>query len=234
VPCQAVLAGTRSKLEPIDRQIDELKSIRHQLDRILWDWSAKLARTPKGQRAGLLESPPDEMEEHANATHRGVCGNPGNRRRQRRTAKHHAGPVHRERVQRGDQAMGFSTAKTTHHFRLFANGGAIEVEVNNPKDAESLEQIRVHLSQIASMVADGDFNVPMFVHDTTPPGVPTMTKRKGEIHDQFEETPAGGRVRIVTQSAQALDAVHAFLLFQIIEHQTGDSASIAQSTRRKD
>src|SRR5438045_3117192 len=38
---------------------------------------------------------------------------------------------------RGDEAMGFSHARTTHHFRLFPDGGAIEVSANDAADAES-------------------------------------------------------------------------------------------------
>jgi len=141
---------------------------------------------------------------------------------------------HCDMVQRGDQVMGFSATKTTHHFHLLPNGGAIEVEANDSKDTESRDQIRMHLSHIVSMFAEGNFNAPMFIHDTTPPGVPTMTKLRGEIQFQFEETSSGGRVRIATENAQALDAVHAFLLFQIIEHQTGDSAIVEQAAGRKE
>ena len=36
---------------------------------------------------------------------------------------------------RGDQGMGFSHEKTTHHFDLLADGGAIEIEANGPTDA---------------------------------------------------------------------------------------------------
>ncbi|HUJ30938.1 MAG TPA: hypothetical protein VLY23_06625 [Candidatus Acidoferrum sp.] len=130
---------------------------------------------------------------------------------------------------RGDQAMGFPAAKTTHHFHLYQDGGAIEVEANDPKDTASRDQIRMHLSHIASMFAEGNFNAPMFIHATNPPGVPTMVRLHSEIRYRFEETASGGRVRIATQNAQALDAVHAFLLFQIIEHQTGDPATVAQA-----
>lgn len=138
---------------------------------------------------------------------------------------------HDQVTSRGDQAMGFPAAKTTHHFRLYADGGAIEVSPNDTKDTASRDEIRMHLLHIAAMFSDGNFKAPMFIHDTTPPGVPTMTKLRAEIHYQYEETAAGGRVRIVTDNAQALDAVHAFLLFQIIEHQTGDSANIEQAAK---
>jgi hypothetical protein len=132
-------------------------------------------------------------------------------------------------MQRADETMGFAETKTTHHFRLRQNGGAIEVEANDPNDTVSRDQIRMHLSHIAGMFAEGNFDAPMFIHDTTPPGVPTMIKLRGEIHYQYEETPAGGRLLISTRSAHALDAVHAFLLFQIVEHRTGDEGSIERS-----
>jgi hypothetical protein len=129
-------------------------------------------------------------------------------------------------IRRGDQAMGFAAAKTTHHFRLLADGGAIEVQVNDPQDAESRAEIRTHLAHIAGMFASGDFSSPMYTHATTPPGVLTLTKLRAEIHYDYEETASGGRVRITSANSQALDAIHAFLLFQIIEHQTSDPARI--------
>jgi len=50
---------------------------------------------------------------------------------------------------RGDQGMGFSHEKTTHHFHLPADGGAIEIQSNEPTDAASQEAIRQHLAMIA-------------------------------------------------------------------------------------
>jgi hypothetical protein len=38
---------------------------------------------------------------------------------------------------RGDQRMGFSHEKTTHHFHLLTEGGAIEIQSNEPTDATS-------------------------------------------------------------------------------------------------
>src|SRR6266481_2269513 len=63
----------------------------------------------------------------------------------------------------GDQAMGFPHDKTTHHFHLSADGGAIEVTVNDSKDAENLRAIRSHLAHIATQFSNGDFAIPMFV-----------------------------------------------------------------------
>lgn len=127
-----------------------------------------------------------------------------------------------EMTERGDQAMGFSQQWTTHHFRMLNDGGVIEVEANEPQDAASRDQIRMHLQQIARMFSEGNFDTPMFIHAQTPPGVPVMQRLKNELKYEFEKTERGGRVRITTSKAEALAAVHEFLRFQIKEHQTGD------------
>ena len=140
---------------------------------------------------------------------------------------------HGEVMKRGDQAMGFSQEKTTHHFLLFKNGGAIAVEANDPKDTDNRDQIRQHFSHIAKMFSQGDFDMPMFIHGTTPPGVPIMTQLRDQIHYQFQETSRGARVRITTANAEALKAIHSFLRFQIADHQTGDSGNVTDEVQRK-
>jgi hypothetical protein len=123
---------------------------------------------------------------------------------------------------RGDHEMGFSHEKTTHHFRLATDGGAIEVTANDPNDIESRDQIRQHLTHIAMMFSAGNFNAPMLIHDQTPPGVPVMKRLKSQIKYEFETIESGGRVRINTSNREAIVAVHEFLRFQITDHQTGD------------
>lgn len=124
--------------------------------------------------------------------------------------------------QRGDQAMGFSHDKTTHHFAISDDGGAIEVTANSAADNASRDQIRQHLSHIAQMFSNGNFDAPMFIHDQTPPGVPAMKRLKNKIHYSYESTENGGKVVITTKNGKALAAVHEFLRFQIAEHHTGD------------
>jgi hypothetical protein len=123
---------------------------------------------------------------------------------------------------RGDHVMGFSHEKTTHHFRLYPDGGAIEVTANDAKDTESRDQIRMHLSHIARMFAEGNFQAPMLIHDQVPPGVPELQRLKAEVIYRFEEIPNGGRVRISTKDKKAIAAAHEFLKFQIADHRTGD------------
>jgi hypothetical protein len=125
--------------------------------------------------------------------------------------------------ERGDQGMGFSQEKTTHHFYLTKNGGVIQVEANDGNDTVSRDQIRQHLGHIAMMFAEGNFDTPMFVHDQVPPGVPEMQRLKSTINYKYEETERGGRVSISTDDTQAVAAVQSFLRFQITEHKTGDS-----------
>jgi len=125
--------------------------------------------------------------------------------------------------ERGDHAMGFSHEKTTHHFHLTADGGAIEVTANGSNDAASREQIRAHLSRIAKLFKEGDFSTPMLIHGETPPGVATMKQFNADISYTFETIEFGARVRIATANVEALEAIHEFLRYQIKDHHTGDS-----------
>lgn len=132
---------------------------------------------------------------------------------------HHAGVD-----ARGDQAMGFGHDKTTHHFSLKADGGAIEVVANDAADKQNVDAIRGHLRHIAVMFTNGDFSTPMFIHDRVPPGVPVMKEKK--IEYRYEELAAGGRIVIRSEDPEAVAAVHDFLKFQIKDHQTGDQEQV--------
>lgn len=126
-------------------------------------------------------------------------------------------------AQRGDQGMGFAQDKTTHHFLLAKDGGAIQVTADSAEDKSSIDQIRRHLEHITHAFQSGDFSIPMFVHNQTPPGVPVMIKLKDQIHYKYEEVAQGGRVTISSKNADAVAAVQQFLRFQIKEHKTGDA-----------
>ncbi len=60
-PCQRVRAIAEQKLEEVKQQISDLLGMRDQLERILKDWDARLARTGKGKPARLLESLPHDV-----------------------------------------------------------------------------------------------------------------------------------------------------------------------------
>jgi hypothetical protein len=164
---------------------------------------------------GLPQEKPAPKEEHSCPMHEQHKASPED--------QHHQGVV-----QRGDDVMGFSHEKTTHHFRLFADGGAIEAEANDAQDSASRDAIRSHFGHIATMFAAGDFSAPMLIHVQNPPGTEEMKRLRDAIQYKLEPTKRGGRIRITTKDAEALRAVHAFLRFQISDHQTGDSPEITK------
>ena len=126
--------------------------------------------------------------------------------------------------QRGDKAMGFDHTKTTHHFLLASDGGTIEVLANEVADTSSRDVIRMHLRHISERFQAGDFTIPMLVHAETPPGVPVMQRLKDVISYTYLDVDRGGLVHIHSASAEAIEAIHAFLRFQIQDHRTGDPA----------
>jgi len=128
--------------------------------------------------------------------------------------------------ERGDKVMGFDHTKTTHHFLLRSDGGAIQVAANDAADKESRDQIRRHLRHIAKMFSEGNFAAPMLVHETNPPGTAVMKQLKEKIKYEFGETEKGAEIRIRTSDTEALNAVYEFLRFQIKEHVTGDPLTV--------
>lgn len=134
-------------------------------------------------------------------------------------------------LDRGEQAMGFSQTATVHHFLLTLEGGVIQVETRDTSDTDDLASVRKHLHHIAGAFQQGDFDIPMFVHDTVPPGEPEMKQLQKEIHYSFEATAKGGRIIIRTDNKAAIAAVHRFLIFQIEEHKTGDPTVIRWDIR---
>ena len=136
---------------------------------------------------------------------------------------------HQGVVERGDHVMGFSHDKATHHFLLYPDGGAIDVQANKADDAATLDEIRMHFGHIAKMFAAGDFSAPMLIHSQNPPGSQTMKRLREAIHYKLENTEHGARIRITTKNAAAVAAVHEFLRFQIKDHQTGDSTEVTSA-----
>jgi hypothetical protein len=143
--------------------------------------------------------------------------------------QHKAGSTpmdHEAMTERGGKGMGFSQAKTIHHFLLKSDGGVIAVSASDPKDSATRDQIRVHLSHIAHAFSQGDFNIPMFVHDQTPPGVAEMKRLQSAIHYRYSPSDGGGKLNLSSDSAEAVEAIHEFLKFQIHEHKTGDPIKV--------
>ncbi len=272
VPCAHVRALAGAKLESLDLHIRQLGELRDRLAVILKQWDRALRKTPRGQRAGLLETlaaapgsqsrtlcpqlysslagksiytkPADAGTKPMKKTpmltllliaavvmtttaplHSQQLDTTPATQSQPQTADHES-CRHSIDMSRADRGMGFSQAKTRHRFIVANDGGIISVEARNAKDTVSRDQIRMHLSHIAKMFADGNFDIPMFVHDQVPPGIAVMRSRKDRIQYRFEETGQGGRVVITSSDLQAVSALHDFLNFQIREHRTGDNPAV--------
>ena len=133
---------------------------------------------------------------------------------------------HAQMMARGEHAMGFDQEKTTHHFYLYEDGGAIQITVKDKTDRASLDAIRSHLPHIATLFASGDFSVPGFIHDRAVPGSEMLNQHKDRIVYAYDEVADGGRIRVTARVAPALMAVHEFLRFQITDHKTGDSLEV--------
>jgi MerR family copper efflux transcriptional regulator len=56
VPCKSVHTLAKQKLHSLKEQIADLIRLRGQMESVLRSWDRKLARAPKGKRAGLLDS----------------------------------------------------------------------------------------------------------------------------------------------------------------------------------
>jgi hypothetical protein len=132
-------------------------------------------------------------------------------------------PGQREAVDhRHDQTTGVPHEGSAHHFLLGPDGGEIRLEATDAADTATRDRIRAHLRAITAAFAAGDFTMPRRIHDRAPAGVEVMTERRDAIRYAFLATDRGGRVTIATDDAEARQAVHAFLRFQIADHGTGD------------
>ena len=135
---------------------------------------------------------------------------------------------HGAEVDARHDTFGMGHDVTHHSFRLFADGGAIELRANDETDAETAGMIQKHLQQIAAEFEKGEFATPAFVHGRTPAGIDGMKEHASAIRYRYEALPSGGRIRITTKDPAALAAVHEFLKFQVIEHRTGDSGTVEE------
>jgi len=127
---------------------------------------------------------------------------------------------------RGDRVMGFSHETSQHAFRLFEDGGAVEVRANDADDTETIAAIREHLREIASEFTAGKFAKPEEIHARVPDGVDVMKELDQAIVYRYEELERGGRLHIITSDKRGIEAVHRFLQFQIGDHHTHDSGHV--------
>jgi len=85
-------------------------------------------------------------------------------------------------------------------------------------DTAGTGTIRAHLASIATAFAEGNFELPGFVHGETVPGTAVMTARRSAITYTMDTLPRGGEVMIATSDSTAIAAVHEFLAYQRHAH----------------
>lgn len=144
------------------------------------------------------------------------------------TSKADGTAAHGHDVDQRHDTFGMPHEGSTHAFRLFADGGAIELRATSEANAETIAAIRTHLQHVVTQFQEADFSTPAFVHGYPPDGVAAMQKLHADIVYRYEALPTGGRIRITTKSAPALAAVHDFLRFQVVEHRTGGSGKVEE------
>ena len=140
---------------------------------------------------------------------------------------------HGRHVDGRHDTFGMAHDKSAHSFRLFADGGAIELRATDAKDEATVDAIRGHLQEITKQFEKADFSTPAFVHGYTPDGVAQLGQLRSAIGYRYEQLDSGGRIRITTKSADALAAIHAFMRFQVIEHRTANSGKVEKDEPAK-
>lgn len=116
------------------------------------------------------------------------------------------------------EAMGVDQYASAHRFDDTSDGGRIELQ-HTQDDPASVQQIRSHLQQVARAFAQGDFQIPGFVHDVAVvPGTRVMTQKRALIRYEYAVLPRGGEIRLQASDAEAVSAIHEFLAFQRRDH----------------
>lgn len=135
---------------------------------------------------------------------------------------------HGKDVDHRHDTFGMPHTASTHSFRLFADGGAIELRAKSADDEDAVTTIRTHLQHVAEQFAGADFSTPAFVHGHSPDGIAEMAGLRKDISYRYESLPAGGRIHITAKKPQALAAIHDFLRFQVTEHRTSNTGKVEE------
>jgi len=120
--------------------------------------------------------------------------------------------------------MGVDQYTSAHVFEPLPDGGRIVLQ-RDSVDPAGTATIRAHMADIADRFARGDFSLPGFVHAQEVPGTAVMAARRSVIQYRADTLPRGAEVRIRTDDAAAIAAIHAFLAFQAQDHRAASHSS---------
>ena len=94
----------------------------------------------------------------------------------------HLRAVQAAQVDARHDTFGMAHDSSHHNFRLFKDGGAIELRANDMDDTAMIDVIRKHLREVDASFVKSDFSTPMFVHGRLPDGLAQMKLLPGRSH----------------------------------------------------
>jgi len=118
---------------------------------------------------------------------------------------------------RGEVAMGVNQYTSRHVFEALPDGGRIELQ-RDRDDSAGTARIRRHMHEIEAQFAAGDFRLPGYVHAREVPGAAVMAAKRSVITYVVESLPRGAALRVRSDDAAAVEAIHEFLAFQRQDH----------------
>ena len=124
----------------------------------------------------------------------------------------------REVAERGALVMPFDLERTTHVFTPTASGGVQTVVADDAADREQVGLVRAHVREEAARFARGDFADPAAIHGEEMPGLAELRAGASRIRVEYEDVPAGGRIRYATTDAALVRALHAWFAAQRSDH----------------
>jgi hypothetical protein len=134
---------------------------------------------------------------------------------------HHAGAASdsafAELQRRGAVVMGVDQYRSAHRFDALPDGGRIELQ-SLTGDSADVAGIRQHFRDIEAAFGAGDFSKPFEVHAGPVPGTGLMKARKDRIRCLRRDLPSGAELHLITDDADLVRAIHAFLAFQRGDH----------------
>lgn len=118
----------------------------------------------------------------------------------------------------GATVMPFDLDATTHVFTDTGFGGVQKVVADNPADAVTIEQIRLHLAGEAEKFRAGDFSDPQAIHGEAMPGSAVLRQRYADITIELTNIESGATLTYRTGDAAVIAAIHDWFNAQTVDH----------------
>jgi undecaprenyl-diphosphatase len=121
---------------------------------------------------------------------------------------------------RGAEGIGVDQYTSTHRVQALPDGGRIMLEREVP-DSAGTSAIRAHMRLFAAALANGDFQLPGFVHAQNVRWTGEMASKRAVIAYRVDTLPNGAMLWLHTTDTAAVRVIHELLAFQQHEHYAG-------------